>query len=44
MAARGIGVTKSQNSILPFVPGWLDRALKAGFGMCLVAEFDKPVD
>lgn len=40
--ARRISVTQYQKSILPFIPGWLDRALKARFGMCLVAEFDKP--
>ena len=44
LTARRIGVTQYQKSILPFIPGWLDRALKARFGMCLVAEFDKPVD
>ena len=44
LAARRISVTQYQKSILPFLPGWLDRALKARFGMCLVAEFDKPVD
>jgi len=40
--ARRITVTQYQKTILPFIPGWLDRALKARFGMCLVAEFDKP--
>ena len=44
LTARRISVTQYQKSILPFIPGWLDRALKARFGMCLVAEFDKPVD
>ena len=44
LAARRISVTQYQKSILPFLPGWLDRALKARFGMCLVAEFDKPVE
>ena len=44
LTARRISVTQYQKSILPFLPGWLDRALKARFGMCLVAEFDKPVD
>lgn len=42
LTARRISVTQYQKSILPFLPGWLDRALKARFGMCLVAEFDKP--
>jgi len=37
-----ITVTQYQKKILPFVPGWLDRALKARFGMCLVAEFVRP--
>ncbi|MCH8835228.1 MAG: methyltransferase domain-containing protein [Proteobacteria bacterium] len=44
LTARRISVTQYQKPILPFIPGWLDRALKARFGMCLVAEFDKPVD
>ncbi|MFQ5618309.1 MAG: class I SAM-dependent methyltransferase [Rhodospirillales bacterium] len=44
LTARRISVTQYQKPILPFMPGWLDRALKARFGMCLVAEFDKPVD
>ena len=43
LTARRISVTQYQKPILPFIPGWLDRALKARFGMCLVAEFDKPV-
>ena len=42
LTARRISVTQYQKPILPFIPGWLDRALKARFGMCLVAEFDKP--
>ena len=35
-------VTQYQKKILPLVPGWLDRFLKSRFGMCLVAEFEKP--
>ena len=35
-------VTQYKKKILPFVPSWLDEILKRNFGMCLVAEFDKP--
>lgn len=34
-------VTQYEKKILPFVPGPLDRWLKARFGMCLVAQFEK---
>jgi len=37
-----ITVTQYEKKIVPFVPRWLDEALKARFGMCLIAEFEKP--
>ena len=33
--------TQYQKKILPIIPRWLDKWLKARFGMCLVAEFKK---
>ena len=39
---RQIIVTQYQKKLLPLLPGWLDRILKSRFGMCLVAEFEKP--
>lgn len=49
LAAAGLVVssfhiTQYEKKILPFIPDWLDRALKKRFGMCLVAEFEKPVE
>jgi 2-polyprenyl-3-methyl-5-hydroxy-6-metoxy-1,4-benzoquinol methylase len=34
-------VTQYKKKILPFIPAGLDRFLKARFGMCLVARFEK---
>lgn len=47
LSAAGLHVTafhivQYEKKILPFIPAWLDEALKARFGMCLVAEFQKP--
>ena len=39
---RRVIVTQYQKKLLPLLPGWLDRLLKSRFGMCLVAEFEKP--
>lgn len=39
----GFSVTQYQKKILPGIPAWLDTCLKRKFGMCLVAEFEKPV-
>ena len=39
---RRVIVTQYQKKLLPLLPGWLDRFLKSRFGMCLVAEFEKP--
>ena len=36
-------VTQYEKKILPGIPKWLDTYLKKKFGMCLVAEFEKPV-
>lgn len=46
LAAAGLDVThfnvvQYEKKILPFIPWWLDRYLKARFGMCLVARFRK---
>ncbi len=35
-------ITQYQKKILPLIPVWFDRWLKKKFGMCLVAEFEKP--
>ena len=35
-------VTQYQKKILPGIPRWLDEWMKAHFGMCLIAEFEKP--
>lgn len=40
----GFSVTQYRKKILPCIPGWLDTYLKRKFGMCLVAEFEKPVN
>lgn len=37
------GITQYEKKILPCIPNWLDRYLKRKFGMCLVAQFEKPV-
>jgi len=37
-------VTQYEKKILPGIPAVLDRYLKRKFGMCLVAEFEKPLD
>ena len=42
LGPRCIIVTQYQKKLLPLLPGWLDRFLKSRFGMCLVAEFEKP--
>ena len=35
-------VTQYEKKILPFIPSRLDEWLKAQFGMCLIAKFEKP--
>ena len=37
-------VTQMQKKILPGVPGWLDRRLKACVGWFVIAEFTKPAE
>jgi ubiquinone/menaquinone biosynthesis C-methylase UbiE len=37
------GITQYEKKILPCIPNRLDRYLKRKFGMCLVAQFEKPV-
>jgi hypothetical protein len=37
-------VTQYEKKILAGIPAALDRYLKRKFGMCLVAEFEKPLD
>lgn len=37
-----IRVTQYEKKILPLIPRWLDTYLKSRFGMCLVAEFERP--
>lgn len=39
----GFRVTQYEKKILPGIPNWLDTYLKKKFGMCLVAEFEKPL-
>ena len=42
LSPRAFAVTQYEKRILPLLPGALDRWLKARFGMCLIAEFEKP--
>lgn len=42
LEATDFDVVQYYKKILPLVPAWLDRRLKARFGMCLVARFRKP--
>lgn len=47
LARHGLAVTRThvtqyRKPILPFLPASLDTWLKGRFGMCLVAEFEKP--
>jgi ubiquinone/menaquinone biosynthesis C-methylase UbiE len=39
----GFRVTQYEKKILPGIPAWFDTYLKNKFGMCLVAEFEKPL-
>jgi len=43
LTTKNLTVTQYQKKILPFIPRRLDEFLKARFGMCLVAEFEKPL-
>ena len=40
----GFVVTQYEKKILPGIPNCLDRYLKPKFGMCLVAQFEKPLE
>ena len=40
----GFVVTQYEKKILPGIPNCLDRYLKRKFGMCLVAQFEKPLE
>lgn len=42
LRSTGFRVTQYEKKILPGIPHWLDTYLKNKFGMCLVAEFEKP--
>lgn len=42
LTSQTLTVTQYQKKILPMIPRNLDEFLKARFGMCLVAEFEKP--
>ncbi len=44
LTTRKITVTQYEKKILPWIPSWLDEFLKARFGMCLIAEFEKPAE
>jgi 2-polyprenyl-3-methyl-5-hydroxy-6-metoxy-1,4-benzoquinol methylase len=44
LRVRKFSVTQYEKKILPFIPSRLDEWLKARFGMCLIAEFEKSVD
>ena len=42
LTTKALTVTQYQKKILPMIPHNFDEFLKARFGMCLVAEFEKP--
>ena len=42
LSARKFSVTQYEKKIIPGIPYALDRWMKSKFGMCLIAEFEKP--
>jgi 2-polyprenyl-3-methyl-5-hydroxy-6-metoxy-1,4-benzoquinol methylase len=42
LKVQRFAVTQYEKKIIPAIPVWFDEWLKSKFGMCLIAEFEKP--